>query len=86
MKKAANALGLFDMSGNVDEWCWDWYEAYNSGAQTDPTGAFSGTHRMISGGNWGSTVEYCRSANRYYYLPNNRSYIIGFRLVRPSVF
>jgi formylglycine-generating enzyme required for sulfatase activity len=84
MKKAANALGLFDMSGNVYEWCWDWYGAYSSGAQTDPTGASSGTFRVLRGGGWSNTADYCRSAYRGSLNPGYRSDDRGFRLVRPS--
>jgi formylglycine-generating enzyme required for sulfatase activity len=83
MEKAANALGLYDMSGNVYELCWDLYGAYSSGAQTDPEGASSGTARVIRGGGWGSTAENCRSAYRISSNPSNRYYNVGFRLVRP---
>jgi len=80
-KKAPNGLGLYDMSGNVWEWCWDWYGSYSSGAQTDPVGADSGSIRMYRGGGWSSYG--LRSAYRSSYDPDDRSNDIGFRLVRP---
>ncbi|MDR0300838.1 MAG: formylglycine-generating enzyme family protein [Treponema sp.] len=82
-KKAANGLGLYDMSGNVWEWCWDWYGDYSSGAQTDPTGAVSGADRVIRGGSWIDSAEHVRSAYRDYGDPGSRGSNIGFRLVRP---
>ena len=82
-KKQPNAWGLHDMSGNVREWCWDWFEGYSSGAQTDPTGASSGPLRVYRGGSWDNYVEYLRSAIRGSYYPYNRSNSLGFRLVRP---
>jgi formylglycine-generating enzyme required for sulfatase activity len=80
----ANAYGLYDMPGNVWEWCWDWYDNYESGAQTDPTGASSGAGRVIRGGSWFfNSVEGLRSAARSYYNPSSGSDYIGFRLVHP---
>jgi len=82
-KKPANAWGLYDMHGNVWEWCWDWYGSYSSGAQIDPMGASSGTYRVLRGGSWFSSAERLRSAIRYYYSPYIRDGDLGFRLVRP---
>ena len=81
--KKPNGFGIYDMSGNVWEWCWDWYESYSSDAQTDPEGASSGSSRVGRGGNWCSSAEDVRSAIRYDGDPNSRSIYIGFRLVRP---
>jgi formylglycine-generating enzyme required for sulfatase activity len=83
-KKAANGLGLYDMSGNVWEWCWDWYGAYTNQAQTDPTGPASGANRVLRGGGWYDSAVLVRSAYRYYnFSPDYRGNFIGFRLVRP---
>jgi len=82
-KKPANAWGLYDMHGNVYEWCWDWYGTYASGAQTDPVGAASGSVRVIRGGSWGSNGQNLRSADRGSYYPSSGSYNVGFRLLRP---
>ena len=78
--KKANELGLYDMSGNVWEWCADWYGSYSSGAQTNPTGATSGSDRVFRGGGWGSTATNCRVANRSYITPSYRHDGLGFRL------
>jgi formylglycine-generating enzyme required for sulfatase activity len=80
--KQANAWGLYDMHGNVYEWCWDWYGYYTSGAQTDPVGASSGSYRVIRGGSWGDHAQNLRSAIRGYFTPTNRNSSLGFRLVR----
>ncbi|MCL2442930.1 MAG: formylglycine-generating enzyme family protein [Treponema sp.] len=79
----ANRWGLYDMHGNVLEWCWDWYGAYASGAQTNPTGAVSGDNRVIRGGSWHISVGLTRSASRVHSYPSLRYDFVGFRLLRP---
>jgi formylglycine-generating enzyme required for sulfatase activity len=82
---AANAWGLYDMHGNVREWCWDWYgsDYYSSSPAQDPTGAVSNIQRVQRGGSWDSLGHYLRSAYRGHSFPNSTSDDLGFRLVRP---
>ena len=80
--KLPNAWGLYDMSGNVREWCNDWYGTYPSGSVTDPEGPSSGSYRVLRGGCWGSIGTYCRSAYRSNTYPSYTISDIGFRLSR----
>jgi len=78
-----NALGLYDMSGNVWELVWDWFGNYPDDAQTDPTGPAAGGRRVHRGGGWNHTPDGARSVVRFDYNPGNRYAALGFRLVRP---
>jgi formylglycine-generating enzyme required for sulfatase activity len=80
--KAANDLGLYDMSGNVWEWCWDWRGDYGSGTQTDPAGPSSGSNRVLRGGAWSGNARFPRSSGRNSNVPSGRAGDGGFRLAR----
>jgi len=82
---AANAYGLYDMAGDVWGWCWDYYGAYASSAQSDPRGPATGSYRVYRGGAWNFTANYCRSSYRYGRWPDNGdNNDNGFRTVLPA--
>ena len=81
-KTPPNAWGLYDMHGNVEEWCLDWYGPYTACDQADPVGRVDGDFRVTRGGSHSTTLEFLRSANRAGTLPDDKSWLIGFRVVQ----
>jgi sulfatase modifying factor 1 len=77
-----NNWGLYEMHGNVWEWCNDWYAEYPSATMIDPKGTDTGTYRVLRGGSWFDFAGYCRSAYRDFYAPGYRNVDFGFRFVR----
>ncbi|MBI4775262.1 MAG: formylglycine-generating enzyme family protein [Deltaproteobacteria bacterium] len=81
-QKTPNAWGLYDMHGNLREWCLDWYGAYPTGPVTDPLGPSTGTYRVLRSGSWSDDATSCRSASRGGLQPNSSDKLVGLRVLR----
>ncbi len=83
-QKEPNTFGLYDMHGNLKEWCNDWYggDYYSDSPSLNPTGPDNGSKRILRGGYWGNIARYCKSADRWSYPPLGHHYSYGFRVVR----
>jgi len=81
-QKQPNAWGLYDMHGNILEWCWDWMAPYTAEPKVDPIGASTGTRRIYKGGNWNMNANWCRSAYRFGQFQGMESHYVGFRVGR----
>jgi formylglycine-generating enzyme required for sulfatase activity len=84
-KYKSNDFGIYDMHGNLWEWCSDWASQYEGNSVTDPKGPDSGTSCVLRGGTFFNSSSFVRSANRVNFTPNNRSDIVGFRLARTNL-
>ncbi len=84
-QKIPNGIGLFDVSGNAWDWCWDWYQEYGTAVQVDPCGPPTGTNRVMRGGSWLDPIAYMRVANRARANPSNTRTGYGFRLCQSVV-
>ena len=83
-QKTSNEIGIYDMSGNIWEWCSDWYKSnyYAKSPSTNPSGAFSGKYRVLRGGSWNTKTMYCRITTRNCNQPNSAFDDVGFRIAR----